>query len=163
MVSFKEIIEFELLQIGDVKIQTVTIIAILLTFIVIRLALWLIRKTLFRKQRKSILDTGNTYALYQIIKYILRVVAISIVLETIGVDVTLLIAGSAALLVGVVLGLQQTFNDGCSLLAIRFYTLVMKRYHCCNCYLFANFTMHNQKQVSRRIEYEFKRKIKRYQ
>jgi small-conductance mechanosensitive channel len=33
------------------------------------------------------------------------------VLETLGVKITILIAGSAALLVGVGLGLQQTFND----------------------------------------------------
>lgn len=33
------------------------------------------------------------------------------VLETIGIKVTVLIAGSAALLVGIGLGLQQTFND----------------------------------------------------
>ena len=37
--------------------------------------------------------------------------AIGLLLETIGVKVTLLLAGSAALLVGVGLGLQQTFND----------------------------------------------------
>ena len=32
-------------------------------------------------------------------------------LETLGIKVTILLAGSAALLVGVGLGLQQTFND----------------------------------------------------
>jgi small-conductance mechanosensitive channel len=39
------------------------------------------------------------------------VIAIGFILETIGVKVTVLIAGSAALLVGIGLGLQQTFND----------------------------------------------------
>ena len=39
------------------------------------------------------------------------IIAIALVLESIGVKVTLLLAGSAALLVGIGLGLQQTFND----------------------------------------------------
>lgn len=106
-----EIIGFEIITLGGIIIQTYTIIAILLTLIVTKFALWLIHKALFRKRKSSILDAGNTYALYQIIKYVIWIIAISIVLETIGVDVTLLIAGSAALLVGVGLGLQQTFND----------------------------------------------------
>lgn len=55
------------------------------------------------------MDTGNTYALYHIIKYVIWVISIGFVLEAIGVKVTLLLAGSAALLVGI--GLQQTFND----------------------------------------------------
>lgn len=38
-------------------------------------------------------------------------IAIALILETIGVRITLLLAGSAALLVGIGLGLQQTFND----------------------------------------------------
>lgn len=111
MISIKEIIEYPIITMGNLTIQTLTILAILLTFAITKFILWLIHKALFRKNKVSILDTGNTYALYQIIKYVIWVVAISIVLETIGVDVTLLIAGSAALLVGVGLGLQQTFND----------------------------------------------------
>jgi small-conductance mechanosensitive channel len=75
-----------------------------------KVILWLIKITLFRS-RFSKLDKGAGYALYQIIKYVLWVFAIGIALETIGVKVTVLIAGSAALLVGIGLGLQQTFND----------------------------------------------------
>ena len=73
--------------------------------------LWFIKKTLFQKHRFKKLDPGTTYALYQIIKYVVWIVAIGLLLENIGVKVTLLLAGSAALLVGVGLGLQQTFND----------------------------------------------------
>ncbi|MBC35790.1 MAG: mechanosensitive ion channel protein MscS [Bacteroidetes bacterium] len=111
MISIKDILEFEILKIGDVQIQIVTLLAILITFLITKLGLWLIRKALFRVRKSSILDSGNKYALYQIIKYVVWVIALSIILETIGVDVTVLIAGSAALLVGIGLGLQQTFND----------------------------------------------------
>lgn len=56
-------------------------------------------------------DTGTAYAIYQIIKYTFWIIAFGLVLESIGIKVTVLIAGSAALLVGIGLGLQQTFND----------------------------------------------------
>jgi small-conductance mechanosensitive channel len=66
---------------------------------------------MFRKRRLEKYDQGNTYAIFQIIKYTIWVIAITIALDTIEVKVTVLIAGSAALLVGVGMGLQQTFND----------------------------------------------------
>jgi small-conductance mechanosensitive channel len=72
--------------------------------------LWLIKKALLAKKFSKV-DTGTTYAIYQIIKYFIYVIAFGIILESVGVKVTLLLAGSAALLVGIGLGLQQTFND----------------------------------------------------
>ena len=83
---------------------------ILIIFLITKLILWLIKKTLF-SSRYSKLDKGASYALFQIIKYVIWVIAIGLVLETIGIKLTVLIAGSAALLVGIGLGLQQTFND----------------------------------------------------
>ena len=73
--------------------------------------LWLIKKALYRKNSINEIDAANAYAIFQIIRYIIWVIAIGFILETIGIKVTVLVAGSAALLVGVGLGLQQTFND----------------------------------------------------
>ncbi len=67
--------------------------------------------TLMRKKVVKNFDTGTAYAIYQIVKYFVWVIAFGLILETIGIRVTVLVAGSAALLVGVGLGLQQTFND----------------------------------------------------
>ncbi|MCB2092315.1 MAG: mechanosensitive ion channel [Alphaproteobacteria bacterium] len=111
MDTLNKIIEFELLSIGDFKLKVYTLIAIVFILLITKLVLQLIKKALFRRQKRNKLDTGNAYALYQIIKYIVWVIAIGFLLEAIGIKVTVLIAGSAALLVGVGLGLQQTFND----------------------------------------------------
>ena len=54
---------------------------------------------------------GNLFALLQIFTYVLWIISFTVILETIGVKMNVLLAGSAALLVGVGLGLQQTFND----------------------------------------------------
>ena len=104
-------LEFELLSIGEYKIRVYTLVTILLISVLTKTILWFIKKALFRKNKNKKLDVGSAYALYQIIKYIMWVIAFAFMLETIGIKVTVLIAGSAALLVGVGLGLQQTFND----------------------------------------------------
>lgn len=111
MESFTEFLNFKLLVIGDNEIRVYTLFIILLIFLITKFILWLIKTALFQKQKNKNLDIGNTYALFQIIKYVVWVIAIGLLLETIGVKLTVLIAGSAALLVGVGLGLQQTFND----------------------------------------------------
>jgi small-conductance mechanosensitive channel len=111
METLKEFLEFTLISVGNYKIRVYTLVIILGIFLITKLMLWLIKKTLFRKQNFHNLDKGNAYALFQIISYVVWVIAIGFILETIGIKVTVLIAGSAALLVGVGLGLQQTFND----------------------------------------------------
>ncbi|MDH5609576.1 MAG: mechanosensitive ion channel [Cyclobacteriaceae bacterium] len=107
----RELLELELIRIGTYSIRVYTLALFVLIYLGTKFILWLIKKALFRKHKFNKLDTGSTYALFQIIKYAVWVMAIGLLLETIGINVTVLIAGSAALLVGVGLGLQQTFND----------------------------------------------------
>lgn len=109
--TIKDFLELELISIGNYKIMVHTMMLILFIFILTKILLWIIKQALNRYQRKNDLDTGNTYAVFQIIKYVIWVIAFGFMLETIGIKVTVLVAGSAALLVGVGLGLQQTFND----------------------------------------------------
>ncbi|NQU34189.1 MAG: mechanosensitive ion channel [Bacteroidetes bacterium] len=111
MDTLNNILEYELINIGEYKIRVYTIAIVILIFIITKVILWLINKTLFRKYKSKRIDEGNAYALFQIIKYIIWVIAIGFILDTIGIKVTILLAGSAALLVGIGLGLQQTFND----------------------------------------------------
>lgn len=111
MEGIQEFLEFELLHIGNYVISVFTIVRILLIILVVSIVLWAIKKALMRKSVVAKLDTGTSFAIYQIIKYTIWIIAFGLILETIGIKVTVLIAGSAALLVGIGLGLQQTFND----------------------------------------------------
>ncbi|MEH6513217.1 mechanosensitive ion channel family protein [Maribacter arcticus] len=110
METIKNFLELEVVHIGEYKLQVYTLITILGIYLITKLILLLIKKTIFSRKNNK-LDVGASYALLQIIKYIVWVIAIALILETLGVKLTVLIAGSAALLVGVGLGLQQTFND----------------------------------------------------
>ncbi len=111
MEEVNDFLQYEIFHFGKYKIEVITLVIIALILLITRLIIWIIKKTLFRKERLNKHDQGNTYAVFQILKYLIWILAIVLTLETIGVKVTVLIAGSAALLVGVGLGLQQTFND----------------------------------------------------
>ena len=107
----RDFLEFELFHIGEYSLKIVNLAIAFLVILFTNVLLWLIKKSIFRKKNDEEFNEGNSYSLLQIIKYIVWVVAIGFILESLGVKVTILIAGSAALLVGVGLGLQQTFND----------------------------------------------------
>ena len=111
MDTLSQILEFEILSLGKYSLKVSKLITLLGIILITNFILWLIKKAIFGKYRISKLDTGSKFALYQIIKYVIWVISIGLMLEAIGIKVTLLLAGSAALLVGVGLGLQQTFND----------------------------------------------------
>ena len=111
MKTIKNFLEIELPDIGGFKIMVHSVVFVIAIFIATKILLWLIRKTLDREVSTKNLELGNSYAIFQIIRYIIWIVSFGFMLEAFGVKVTVLIAGSAALLVGVGLGLQQTFND----------------------------------------------------
>ncbi|MFD1163005.1 mechanosensitive ion channel family protein [Hwangdonia seohaensis] len=111
METLKDFLDLELIRIGKNSIEVFTLVTVLMIFLVSKLIILVIKKALFRKRQFKKLTKGSAYALLQIIRYFIWIIAIGLILETVGVKVTVLLAGSAALLVGIGLGLQQTFND----------------------------------------------------
>jgi len=102
---------FEIFHFNNHSLSIFEISSIAVIFMITKLILWLISKAIFNKTKLHNLDKGSAFSLFQIIKYLIWVIAIVLMLEALGVQVTILLAGSAALLVGIGLGLQQTFND----------------------------------------------------
>ena len=111
MENIEKILEFEIISIGQYNLKIISLLVIILIVVVTKIVLWLIKRSIFRKKKLTKFNEGNSYASFQLIKYVIWVIAAGLILETFGVKVTILIAGSAALLVGIGLGLQQTFND----------------------------------------------------
>ena len=109
MEVFNNFLDFEIFHIKDNQITVLTLISLLTITLVTKLGLWLIEKALTRKNKFNKLDRGSVFALYQLIKYFVWIIALALMLETVGIKITILLAGSAALLVGIGLGLQQTF------------------------------------------------------
>jgi small-conductance mechanosensitive channel len=109
--TIKDILNYEILGIDGYSIKVYKIVTILLFIVGTKVLLWFIKKILISRNSSQKFDQGTLYAIFQIIKYIIWVIVFGFILESIGVKVTILIAGSTALLVGIGLGLQQTFND----------------------------------------------------
>jgi len=104
-------LQYKIFHFNEHSLTVFELVSVIVLFFITKLILWLINKALFRKTKLHKLDKGTSFAVFQLVKYIIWVMAIAIMLEIIGLKVTILLAGSAALLVGVGLGLQQTFND----------------------------------------------------
>lgn len=106
-----DILNFPLLEFGDTVINVYNLVGLFLILVFVRIILWLLKRVINRRILKKRLDEGRGLALFQIAKYVIVTGAIIIALDSLGINVGLLLAGSAALLVGIGLGLQQTFND----------------------------------------------------
>jgi len=109
--TIKSILDFVIFSYGDFNIKVKKVIIVLFILLLTHVFLWLVKKGIYKRFQEGKVDEGNTFALFQIIKYLVWIIAFVFLLESLGVKITLLLAGSAALLVGIGLGLQQTFND----------------------------------------------------
>ena len=85
-----------------------------LIFIVIisRILITIIRIILQRiAKTKSWIDEGGRYTIVQLSKYFIYTIAFVIAIQGLGINITFLIAGSAALFVGIGFGLQSILGD----------------------------------------------------
>jgi len=111
MEKLSEFLDFQIFHVGDYSIKVHSIISAVIIFFVAKFIIWLIKKTMFGKKRLDLFEKKNISGLFQVVKYIIWIVSIALILNAFNIKVTVLLAGSAALLVGIGMGLQQTFND----------------------------------------------------
>jgi small-conductance mechanosensitive channel len=100
-----------LFRIGDFIVTPAKLLGIAMAIASTWVLLTIIHKILVRKKGLSAGEKGRRISLFQLIKYFTWVVVISLCIAIAGFDVTILIAGSAALLVGLGFGLQNIFSD----------------------------------------------------
>jgi len=111
MEKISEFLDFQIFHVGDYSIKVHYIISAVIIFFITKFIIWLVKKAMLRKRKLDLFDQKNISGLFQIVKYIIWVIAIALIFNAFDINVTVLLAGSAALLVGVGMGLQQTFND----------------------------------------------------
>ena len=112
MNKFKDFLNysFEITKGKDgIHIDVKTILFVIIVFFLTGLFLKLIKKIINRKLDEE--DKGKFKAVFSFIKYFVYTIVLVIALESSGVNVSVLLAGSAALLVGIGLGLQTLFQD----------------------------------------------------
>lgn len=112
MNKISEIFEYRLFEFENFHISVWNIFLIIAIFIVVKLLFGFVKRILKKRLlNKGMVDDGRLLSILQLIQYFIYVIAILISIESIGIDVTWLLGASAALLVGIGMGMQQTFND----------------------------------------------------
>lgn len=106
--QIKELLNETLITIGKTQLKVSSIITLILFWVIITFLLKIIKKSIYRIQS---FDQAKKYSIFTLIKYILLVIAVVLSLEIVGFNLSVLLAGSAALLVGLGLGIQNLFSD----------------------------------------------------
>lgn len=104
----KEFLDQTLINLGNYELKVHALLMLAIFLIAVVLVLFVIRHTVYRISKHEV---GKKFAIYSLIKYIIVVIAFLISLQILGFKLTVLLAGSAALLVGIGLGLQNLFGD----------------------------------------------------
>lgn len=104
----KEYLDYTLFRIGKYELTLISVIGVALLIIVVKLILWLIKKSINSASR---IETSKKYSVYNLIKYVIIVFSFIAIFQILGFNFTILLGGAAALLVGVGLGLQNIFSD----------------------------------------------------
>lgn len=104
----EDFLSIELFSIKDYKLDIGTLIALAIFITIVAGVLKIVKKVIYRSNK---LNTGEKFSINKIVRYIAYAIAFIIGLRIAGFDISVLLAGSAALLVGIGFGLQHIFND----------------------------------------------------
>ncbi|MFT5252903.1 MAG: small-conductance mechanosensitive channel [Flavobacteriales bacterium] len=103
-----EIIDYTLFKEGDLDVKVISIIKSILFIVAVLFVLKLIRTTIYKIDK---IDSSKKYSIYNLVRYFVIFISILTGLQLFGFNLSVLVAGSAALLVGLGLGLQNLFSD----------------------------------------------------
>lgn len=100
--------DFKLFTMGKADISVSSLIFLVIFILALNFIIKLIRKLIYRSHK---LDESKKFTIFSLIKYVLYVVGFILGMNMIGINVSVLMGASAALLVGIGLGLQNIFSD----------------------------------------------------
>ncbi len=118
--TLKKFLNYVLVETKNFDVTVYDVLIVLLVLVITSLLIRALSRLFHRGKKFSFIDPARSHTVFQILKYFIWVAAIIISLETIGLKLTFLLAGSAALLVGLGLGLMDIFKDIMSGVAILF-------------------------------------------
>jgi small-conductance mechanosensitive channel len=110
--GLKELLDIKLLSYGKLNISVFNVSLFIILLVSAKLLTTLMRLFVQRTVTdKKWIDKGKEYTIVTLAKYFIYTVCIVIGLRSFGFDLTFIVASSAALLVGIGLGVQKIFAD----------------------------------------------------
>lgn len=109
-----------LFSIQKVQITIGNILQVMFIAYTVHTAIMVLEVFFDRRIYRTGIDAGKGHTVFLIVKYFAWVIAITVIIGSLGISVTVLLAGSAALFVGLGFGVQSLFNDFVSGLMILF-------------------------------------------
>lgn len=109
--KFVEFLDFTLFQneAETIKISVGLVILVLGIYLITSIALTFFKRTISRRLEEA--DKGKFVTVFSFARWLVYMVILLVVFDSVGVDVTAVFAASAALLIGVGLALQTFFQD----------------------------------------------------
>lgn len=96
----------------SIRVSISNVLIALLVIFVARLFVWLLTNFFLQGfYRRRSIDIGKQYAYNQLFSYLIYFFAVLFALQHLGIKMTVIWAGAAALLVGIGIALQQTISD----------------------------------------------------
>jgi small-conductance mechanosensitive channel len=102
---------FVILSFKKFSIAVYDIFGVLIIISLASVILAFFRKMMRRRVDTEKIDSGTAAAIFQILKYLIWVISIVLILQLFGLNLSIILAGSAALLVGLGMGIKDVFND----------------------------------------------------
>lgn len=103
-----DLLNYQLLQSGNYVLKTGHLFNLGIFLISVVIVLTLIKKAIYRSTK---IDLPKKFSINRLVQYIVAMLSLLFGLRILGFDITVLLAGSAALLVGLGFGMQHLFND----------------------------------------------------
>ncbi|MGE0076734.1 MAG: mechanosensitive ion channel family protein [Bacteroidales bacterium] len=104
----KEFLQYPIFEFDKYTFKVANIVGLIVLIAVFMAVLYTIKSIIYRSRK---IDIAKKYAFFKLIKYFLTVIVIVSGIRILGFDISILLAGSAALLVGIGLGIQNIFSD----------------------------------------------------
>jgi len=101
-------LDYQIIQTGNYILKAGHLFNLCIFLIAVIIVLALIKKAIYRSTR---IDLPKKFSINRLVQYIVVILAFLFSLRILGFDITVLLAGSAALLVGLGFGMQHLFND----------------------------------------------------
>jgi len=111
MNELEKFLEYTLIKIKSYELTVAMLIVIAVVILLNYFFLFAVKYFILKKQIQNDINRNRLLSIYLLVKYISWIFVIAIIFGILKIKLTFLLAGSAAIMVGLGLGVQQIFKD----------------------------------------------------